>query len=62
LRDAGVAEEDRDLLIGHARAGMSQHDATATLARLLKAANSVSRTKDRTTVLRMTTGEKIAQK
>lgn len=56
LRDAGVTEEDRDLLMGHAREGMSQHYATATLDRLLQAANSVSRTIDRTTVLRVVNG------
>jgi integrase len=56
LRDAGVQEEDRDLLMGHAREGMSQHYATATLVRLLEAANSVSGTVDRTTVLRVVNG------
>lgn len=56
LREAGVSEEDRDLLMGHAREGMSQHYATATLKRLLDAANSVSRTVDRTTILRVVNG------
>lgn len=56
LREAGVPEEDRDLLMGHARQGMSQHYATATLRRLLDAANSVSRTTDRTTLLRVVNG------
>lgn len=56
LRDAGVSQEDRDLLMGHASEGMSQHYATATLERLLQAANSVSRTVDRTTVLRVVNG------
>lgn len=56
LRDAGVSQEDRDLLMGHASEGMSQHYATATLERMLEAANSVSRTVDRTTVLRVVNG------
>lgn len=33
LRDVGVSEEDRALLLGHAITGMPQHDATATIAR-----------------------------
>ena len=53
LRDAGVAEEDRALLLGHAVQGMPQHYATATLERLLDAANSVLQTRDRTMVLRV---------
>jgi integrase len=68
LRDAGVAEEDRALLLGHAVQGMPQHYATATLERLLDAANSVQHTKDRTMVLRVAKPEskvevkKVAQK
>jgi integrase len=57
LRDAGVAEEDRALLLGHAVQGMPQHYATATLARLLDAANSVRQTRDRTMVLRVVSPE-----
>lgn len=54
LRAAGVPEEDRALLLGHsAGEGMSQHYAVATLERLLEAANAVTSTKDRTTVLRV---------
>ncbi|WP_298929104.1 tyrosine-type recombinase/integrase [uncultured Ramlibacter sp.] len=56
LRDAGVPEEDRSLLLGHAVEGMAQHYATATLERLLKAANSVTKAKDRTMVLRVVNG------
>jgi integrase len=56
LRDAGVSEEDRALLLGHAIEGMPQHYASATVARLVKAANSVSRTRDRTTLLRVVNG------
>lgn len=51
LRDAGVAEEDRALLLGHAIAGMPQHYATATIARLVEAANKANETRDRTTLL-----------
>jgi integrase len=56
LRDAGVPEEDRSLLLGHAIEGMAQHYATATLQRLLDAANSVLTTRDRTMVLRVVNG------
>lgn len=56
LRDAGVSEEDRALLLGHAIQGMPSHYAQATLARLLKAANAALRTRDRTMVLRVVNG------
>lgn len=56
LRDAGVAEEDRALLLGHAISGMPQHYATATIERLVDAANAASSTVDRTTVLRVVNG------
>lgn len=56
LRDAGVSEEDRALLLGHAVEGMPQHYATATLARLLEAANKVQHTVDRMTLLRVVNG------
>lgn len=56
LRDAGVAEEDRALLLGHAIAGMPQHHATAKIARLVEAANKVQETRDRTTLLRVFNG------
>ncbi|MGH8596676.1 MAG: tyrosine-type recombinase/integrase [Gammaproteobacteria bacterium] len=51
LRAAGVSEEDRALLLGHALEGMPQHYATATIARPVEAANKVSETRDRTTLL-----------
>lgn len=50
LRDAGVREEDRALLLGHAIEGMPQHYGTATVARLVDAANSAAMTRDRTTI------------
>jgi integrase len=56
LRDAGVSEEDRALLLGHAIEGMPRHYATATVARLVGAANKVSRTRARTTLLRVVNG------
>lgn len=56
LRDAGVSEEDRALLLGHAVDGMPQHYAAATVARLLEAANKVQHTVDRTTLLRVVNG------
>ncbi len=56
LRDAGVSEEDRELLLGHAITGMPQHYATATIARLVEAANKVKQTLDRTTLLRVVNG------
>lgn len=56
LRDAGVPEEDRALLLGHAVEGMARHYATATVARLIELANRVSKTDDRTTLLRVVNG------
>jgi integrase len=56
LRDAGVSEEDRALLLGHAIEGMPQHYASATVARLVDAANRVQHTVDRTTLLRVVNG------
>lgn len=56
LRAAGVPEEDRALLLGHAVQGMPQHYATATVARLVHLANQVQETDDRTTLLRVVNG------
>lgn len=56
LRAAGVAEEDRALLLGHAVQGMPQHYATATVGRLVHLANQVQETDDRTTLLRVVNG------
>jgi integrase len=56
LRDAGVSQEDRALLLGHAIEGMPQHYATATIARLVEMANTVSETRDRTTLRRVVNG------
>jgi len=56
LRDAGVSEEDRALLLGYSINGMPQHYATATVARLVDVANRVYETRDRTTLLRVANG------
>ena len=56
LRDAGVSEEDRALLLGHAIEGMPQHYVTATVSRLVDVANKVQLTVDRTTLLRVVNG------
>lgn len=56
LRDAGLSDEDRKLLLGHAVDGMAQHYASATVARLVEVANRVSETRDRTTLLRVVNG------
>jgi hypothetical protein len=56
LRDAGYSEEDSALLLGHASNGMPQHYATATIARLVEAANKETQTRDRTTQLRVVNG------
>ena len=56
LRDAGVSQEDRTLLLGHADSGMPRHSAAATVAKLLGASNAVLKTRDRTMVLRVANG------
>lgn len=56
LRDAGFSNEDRSLLLGHASKEMSQHYATATVARLVETANRVHETRNRTTLLRVVNG------
>ncbi|VTU40331.1 hypothetical protein H4CHR_05070 [Variovorax sp. PBS-H4] len=56
IGDGGVAEEDRALLLGHAIEGMPQHYATATVERLVEAANKATNTFDRTTLLRVVNG------
>lgn len=56
LRDAGVNDEDRALLLGHVIEGMPQHYATATIARLVEMANKVQETRDRMTLLRVVNG------
>lgn len=56
LRDAGVSEEDRALLLGHAIEGMPQHYAAATVERLVDAANRVAKTRDRVTLQRVANG------
>jgi len=56
LRDAGVMKEDRALLLGHAVEDMPEHYATATVERLVEAANKATNTRDRMTLLRVANG------
>lgn len=69
LREAGVSEEDRAALLGHATESMPSHYASSTIERLVGLANSVAGTRDRMTLLRVVQGgvneeekEKVAQK
>lgn len=57
LRDAGVSNEDRAVLMGHATESMSEHYATPTVARLVDMANLVAGTRDTTTLLRVVNGK-----
>lgn len=57
LRDAGVSNEDRAVLMGHAVENMSEHYATPTVARLVDMANLVAGTRDTTTLLRVVNGK-----
>ena len=56
LRDAGVPEEDRNLLLGHATDEMAQHCAGSTAQWLVEQANKVATTIDRTTLPRVVNG------
>jgi integrase len=56
LRDAGVAGEDRAVLMGHAVKDMTEHYATPTIARLVEMANLVQSTRDTPTLLRIVNG------
>ena len=56
LRDAGVSNEDRAVLMGHATSNMSEHYATPTIARLVEMANLVATTRDTPTLLRVVNG------
>lgn len=53
LREAGVSNEDRAALMGHATENMSSHYATPTIARLVDLANLVQGTRDTPTLLRV---------
>lgn len=57
LRDAGVSNEDRAVLMGHAVENMSEHYATPTIARLVDMANLVAATRDTMTLLRVVNGK-----
>ena len=56
LRDAGVSAEDRALLLGHATQDMPSHYAVAVVENLVRAANAVANTRDRTTLLKVVNG------
>jgi hypothetical protein len=56
LRYAGVSEEDRALLLGHATKSMPQHYATAIVERLVEQANKVRRSERPMTILRVING------
>jgi integrase len=57
LRDAGVSNEDRAVLMGHAVQNMSEHYATPTISRLVDMANLVTGTRDTPTLLRVVNGK-----
>ncbi|WP_286863800.1 tyrosine-type recombinase/integrase [Herbaspirillum sp.] len=56
LRAAGVSEEDRALLLGHANKSMPEHYATGTVERLVDQANKVELKRKRMTILRVVNG------
>ena len=56
LRDAGVSNEDRAVLMGHASKTMSEHYATPTIAKLVEMSNQVATTRDTPTLLRLANG------
>ncbi|WP_165795069.1 tyrosine-type recombinase/integrase [Solimicrobium silvestre] len=56
LREAGVANEDRAVLMGHATSNMSEHYATPTISRLIEMSNLVTKTRDAMTLLRVVNG------
>lgn len=56
LRDAGVSEEDRAVLLGHSTQSMPRHYATPTIARLVDMANLANKTRDTPTLLRVSRG------
>jgi integrase len=57
LRAAGVSEEDRCALLGHAEHSMSGHYASADIGRLLRQANLVLNRHETRTVLRVANGD-----
>ena len=53
LKAAGIHEEDRDLLLGHASGDISELYGDAEIARLVDLANQVNQTRDRATLRRV---------
>lgn len=56
LRLAGVSQEDRNALMGHGRASMPEHYASADIGRLVKLANLVNDRQGTRTLLRVVNG------
>jgi len=56
LRLAGVAQEDRNCLLGHGGASMPEHYASADIGRLVKLANRVTKRQGTRTLLRVVNG------
>jgi integrase len=61
LRAAGVSEEDRSTLLGHAQHSMSGHYASADVGRLMQLANLVLNREETRTVLRVVNGWSVEQ-
>ena len=59
LRAAGVSEEDRCALLGHAEHSMAGHYASADIGRLLRQANLVLNRQETRTVLRVANGDAV---
>jgi integrase len=53
LRAAGVSQEDREVLLGHANHSIAGHYASADVGRLLKQANLVLQREETRTLLRV---------
>ncbi len=56
LREAGISEKDRAVLMGHVVDSMPEHYATPTIAHLIECANLVKDTRDSPTLLRIVNG------
>ena len=56
LRAAGVHEEDRAALLGHATGSMPEHYGSADVGRLIALANRVLQREGTRTILRIATG------
>jgi integrase len=61
LRAAGVSDEDRATLMGHAGRGMPQHYAAADVVRMIQLANRATERTTGQTVLRVIAGGRVTQ-